>query len=104
MGRQAGDQASDVFDLPAIFGCPIRSSRAGPRKSLPRPGPCFRLMGEFVRDNALSVSGLLNRTFGGPGVKPYQPPGLWNEVSLSGNRKFVRDDGEKLYRRSMYTY
>ena len=66
--------------------------------------PRFRLMGEFVRDNALSVSGLLNRTFGGPGVKPYQPPGLWNEVSLSGNRKFVRDDGEKLYRRSMYTY
>lgn len=66
--------------------------------------PRFRLMGEFVRDNALSLSGLLNRTFGGPGVKPYQPPGLWNEVSLNGGRRFVRDNGEKLYRRSMYTY
>ena len=66
--------------------------------------PRFRLMGEFVRDNALAVSGLLNREFGGPGVKPYQPAGLWVEVSLSGNRRFARDKGEKLYRRSMYTY
>ena len=66
--------------------------------------PRFRLMGEFVRDNALAVSGLLNRKFGGPGVKPYQPAGLWVEVSLSGNRRFVRDNKEKLYRRSMYTY
>ena len=66
--------------------------------------PRFRLMGEFVRDNALSIGGLLNRTFGGPGVKPYQPPGLWNEVSLNGGRRFVQDNGAKLYRRSMYTY
>ena len=66
--------------------------------------PRFRLMGEFVRDNALAVSGLLNKQFGGAGVKPYQPPGLWVEVSLSGGRRFSRDKGEKLYRRSMYTY
>ena len=37
-------------------------------------------------------------------MKPYQPPGLWNEVSLSGNVRFVQDKGENLYRRSMYTY
>jgi len=66
--------------------------------------PRFRMMGEFVRDNALAISGLLKREFGGAGVKPYQPPGLWVEVSLSGGRKFIRDKGEKLYRRSMYTY
>lgn len=66
--------------------------------------PRFRIMGEFVRDNALAISGLLNRKFGGSGVKPYQPPGLWVEVSLSGGRKFIRDKGENLYRRSMYTY
>jgi hypothetical protein len=66
--------------------------------------PRFRMMGEFVRDNALAISGLLKRDFGGSGVKPYQPPGLWVEVSLSGGRKFIRDKGEKLYRRSMYTY
>jgi hypothetical protein len=66
--------------------------------------PRFRMMGEFVRDNALAISGLLKRELGGAGVKPYQPPGLWVEVSLSGGRKFIRDKGEKLYRRSMYTY
>ncbi|WDI41555.1 DUF1553 domain-containing protein [Bremerella sp. P1] len=67
-------------------------------------GPRFRLAGEFIRDNALAASGLLVDTIGGPGVKPYQPPGLWNEVSLSGNVRFVQDHGEKLYRRSMYIY
>jgi len=66
--------------------------------------PRFRLMGEFVRDQALHISGLLNKKFGGPGVKPYQPAGLWNEVSLDRNRKFVQDQGNKIYRRSMYTY
>jgi hypothetical protein len=67
-------------------------------------GPRFRLQGEFIRDGALALSGLLVREVGGPGVKPYQPPGLWNEVSLSGNVRFVQDKGAKLYRRSMYTY
>ncbi|MBO94853.1 MAG: hypothetical protein CMI32_08160 [Opitutales bacterium] len=66
--------------------------------------PRFRLMGEFVRDNALAVSGLLVNQFGGKSVKPYQPPGLWVEVSLSGGRRFVRDKGNSLYRRSIYTY
>ncbi len=67
-------------------------------------GPRFRLQGEFIRDNALALSGLLVNTVGGPGVKPYQPPGLWNEVSLSGNVRFVADKGRRLFRRSMYTY
>lgn len=75
-----------------------------PENRLLARGPRFRLQGEFVRDNALAASGLLVKTIGGPSVKPYQPDGLWNEVSLSGNVKFVRDKGEKLYRRSMYTY
>ena len=61
-------------------------------------------MGEFVRDQALLVSGLLNKKFGGTGVKPYQPAGLWNEVSLDRSRKFVQDKGSNIYRRSMYTY
>ena len=75
-----------------------------PENRLLGRGPRFRLTGEFVRDNALVVGGLLVRTIGGAGVKPYQPPGLWNEVSLSANVRFVQDHGEKLYRRSMYTY
>ena len=75
-----------------------------PQNRLLSRGPRFRLQGEFIRDNALSLSGLLVNKVGGPGVKPYQPPGLWNEVSLSGNVRFKQDTGENLYRKSMYTY
>ncbi|MFT7173985.1 MAG: hypothetical protein ACI9NQ_002215 [Paracoccaceae bacterium] len=66
--------------------------------------PRFRLQGEFIRDQALAVSGLLNPTVAGPGVKPYQPANIWNEVSLNGGLRYPQDKGEKLYRRSMYTY
>jgi len=76
---------------------------ADPENRLLARGPRFRLQGEFVRDNALAASGLLVSTIGGPSVKPYQPGGLWIEVSLSG-AKFKQDNGEKLFRRSMYTY
>ena len=53
---------------------------------------------------ALSASGLLLNQIGGPGVKPFQPDGLWNEVSLSGNVRFKQDSGANNYRRSIYTY
>ncbi len=66
--------------------------------------PRFRLQGEFIRDSALSVSGILNDKLGGPSVKPYQPPRIWNEVALNGGLFYKRDVGQKLYRRSMYTY
>ena len=56
----------------------------------------------MIRDQALSTSGLLVEHQGGPSVKPYQPPGLWNE--LSGVGEYVPDKGEKLYRRSLYTF
>jgi hypothetical protein len=64
----------------------------------------FRLHGEFLRDQALAVSGTLVDEVGGPGVKVYQPEGLWNEVSLNRNLRFAQDHGEKLYRKSMYIY
>jgi hypothetical protein len=66
--------------------------------------PRFRLQGEFIRDQALAVSGLLNPELGGPSVKPYQPANIWNEVSLNGGLRYRQDKGDKLYRRSMYTY
>ncbi len=75
-----------------------------PENLLLSRAPRFRLKGEFIRDQALLLSGLLQTEIGGPSVKPYQPPGLWNEVALSRNVKFVRDNGGKLYRRSLYTY
>jgi len=65
-------------------------------------GPKRRLLAEQIRDSALAASGLLNRTVGGPSVKPYQPEGLW-EQSGTG-KKYVQDTGDKLYRRSLYTF
>jgi hypothetical protein len=56
----------------------------------------------MIRDNALAVSGLLVEHQGGPSVKPYQPPGLWQE--LFGGGGYVQDHGDKLYRRSLYTF
>jgi hypothetical protein len=65
-------------------------------------GPKTRLMAEQIRDSALAASGLLNRTIGGPSVKPYQPAGLWEQ---SGTGKtYTQDQGLKLYRRSLYTF
>ena len=75
-----------------------------PENRLLARAPRFRLQAEMIRDNALALSGQLNKDAGGPGVKPYQPPGLWAEVGLGGNPKFVQDKGEKLYRRTLYTY
>ncbi|MCR9118779.1 MAG: DUF1553 domain-containing protein, partial [bacterium] len=67
-------------------------------------GPRSRLQGEMIRDTALACSDLLNTKIGGAGTKPYQPAGLWNEVALTGNVRFVQDKGDKLYRKSMYIY
>src|SRR5207249_4638505 len=61
-----------------------------------------RLPAEMIRDQALVASGLLVEKLGGPSVKPYQPPGLWKE--LTGAEDYVQDHGEGLYRRSMYTF
>lgn len=69
-------------------------------------GSRYRLPAEMIRDQALAVSGLLVRDIGGPSVKPYQPDGLWAETTGGGGgpfARYVRDSGEKLYRRSLYT-
>ncbi|MCH2059882.1 MAG: DUF1553 domain-containing protein [Verrucomicrobiales bacterium] len=79
-------------------------AKADPENILLARSPRFRLQGEFIRDTALDLSGLLVKKVGGASVKPYQPPNIWNEVSLNGGLRYKRDNGEKLYRRSMYTY
>lgn len=85
-----------------------RKRTIDPDNRLLSRGTRFRLPAEFVRDHALAVSGLLVPRIGGPSVHPYQPAGLWKEVSHFGstpatNQVFVQDHGEKLYRRSLYT-
>lgn len=72
-------------------------------------GSRYRLNAEMIRDNLLATSGLLDREIGGPSVKPYQPPGLWEAVSVGaglirGESTYVVDTLDGLYRRSLYTY
>ncbi|MBC7771044.1 MAG: PSD1 domain-containing protein [Pyrinomonadaceae bacterium] len=68
--------------------------------------PRRRLSAEQIRDQALFVSGLLKEQVGGPSVKPYQPPGLWQEVAMpqSNTREYKRGEMADLWRRSLYTY
>ncbi|MEQ8211267.1 MAG: PSD1 and planctomycete cytochrome C domain-containing protein [Lacipirellulaceae bacterium] len=69
-------------------------------------GPRLRLDAETIRDAALAVSGLLHREIGGPSVFPYHPQGLWMEINNRPgySRAYRRDSGDKLYRRSIYTF
>jgi hypothetical protein len=73
-----------------------------PENRLLSRGTRTRLSAEMVRDQALAISGLLVDKVGGPSVKPYQPAGLWKE--LSGGDDYKPDTGEGLHRRSLYTY
>ncbi|HUR54118.1 MAG TPA: DUF1553 domain-containing protein, partial [Gemmataceae bacterium] len=66
-------------------------------------GPLKRLTAEMLRDQALAVSGLLVEKVGGPSVKPYQPPGLWEEIAM-GKPRYDQGKGDDLYRRSLYTF
>ena len=71
-------------------------------------GPRFRLPAEAIRDSILATSNLLVENVGGPSVKPYQPQGLWEELSADAVPGpfsiYVQDHGPNLYRRGVYTY
>jgi hypothetical protein len=64
-------------------------------------GPRFRLEAETIRDNALSVAGLLSLKRGGPPVRPYQPDGVWKVTGLVDNTYRI-SEGEDRYRRGLY--
>ncbi|MEN8681326.1 MAG: DUF1553 domain-containing protein, partial [Akkermansiaceae bacterium] len=76
-----------------------------PENRLLARAPRYRLPSWMIRDQALALSGRLVRQVGGEPVKPWQPEGLWAEVTFGGGKKrYVPDTGEKLRRRSIYTF
>jgi hypothetical protein len=63
----------------------------------------WRLEAEFVRDNALAISGLLVTQFGGPSVKPYQPAGYWENLNFPV-REWDNAKDRHQWRRGLYTW
>ena len=92
---------SRTYRQDAVFG---DTPLFDPDNRLLARGPSFRMSAEMIRDQALVSSGLLHRKIGGPSVKPYQPAGLWKEVSYNAEDIYEPDRGTGLWRRSIYTY
>jgi hypothetical protein len=111
--RESGWDVKNLFKL-IVTSSTYRQSAAVTRDRLEKDpqdrllsrGPRYRLDAEMLRDYALASSGLLVRKIGGPSVKPYMPDGVWEAVAMIGSntRDYRRDSGDKLYRRSMYTF
>lgn len=74
-----------------------------PENRLLARGARFRWPSWMLRDQALAVSGLLQESVGGPPVKGYQPPGIWEEATF-GFIKYEQDRGVALHRRSLYQF
>ncbi len=63
----------------------------------------MRLEAELLRDNALTVSGLLNREVGGPSIRPPQPPGI-SELTYANSAKWAESKGPAKYKRGLYIW
>lgn len=93
-----------------VLSATYRQAATSPREKLERDpenrmlarGPHRRLTAEMIRDQALSISGLLVDKIGGPSVKPFQPAGLWKQIS--GGQDYARDTTADQYRRGLYVY
>ena len=104
-------QASTEYRVPSTeSGQSTRNSELGTRNYSADPenrllarGPRYRLPSWMIRDQALAISGLLVEKQGGPPVKGYQPPGIWEEATF-GRIGYQPDSGEALYRRSLYQF
>ena len=111
--RESGWDVKRLFRLFVTSATYRQSAAITPQKLERDPlnkllsrGPRFRMDAEMIRDYALAASGLLVPTLGGPSVKPYQPPGVWEAVAMIGSdtRDYRQDHGDRLYRRSLYTF
>ena len=111
--RESGWNVKALFRLMVTSRAYRQSAAATPEKlekdadnRLLSRGPRFRMHGEMIRDLALVASGELSLKVGGPSVKPYQPPGIWEVVAMeeSNTKIYVPERGDANYRRSLYTF
>lgn len=111
--RESGWDVKKFYRLLVTSAAYKRSSKvtpelleSDPRNRLLARGPRYRMDAEVLRDTALQAAGLLSPKIGGPSVKPYQPPGVWEAVSYpsSNTLHYKQDSGEGLYRRSVYSF
>jgi len=86
--RESGWNIKHLYKLMVMSATYRQSSKTNPQRLAKDPknqllsrGPRFRMDAEMVRDIALQSGGLLVERIGGPSVKPYQPPGIWEQVS-----------------------
>jgi hypothetical protein len=111
--RESGWDTKHMFEL-MVTSSTYRQSADVTREKLEKDpgnrfmsrGPRFRMDAEMVRDYALTASALLVAKTGGAPAKPYQPEGIWEAVAMpeSNTKKYQRDKGDALYRRSLYTF
>jgi len=108
--RESGWDVKKLFTLMVTSSTYRQSSKVtaeklarDPQNRLNSRGPRFRMDAEMIRDYALAVSGTLSPKMGGPGTKPYQPSNIWEVVGLHGAR-YTQDNGENLYRRTIYNF
>ena len=111
--RESGWDIKHMYKLMVMSAAYRQSAKStpdqltrDPRNLLLARGPRFRMDAEMVRDVALESSGLLVNKIGGPSVKPYQPPNIWEQIGIGGSDTLVYEQqkGDALHRRSMYTY
>ncbi|MGA2536384.1 MAG: DUF1553 domain-containing protein [Terracidiphilus sp.] len=111
--RESGWNIKHMYKLMVMSAAYRQSGKSTPDQLQKDPknlllahGPRFRMDGETLRDVALESGGLLVNKIGGPSVKPYQPPNVWEQIGIGGSDTLVYEQqkGDALYRRSMYTY
>ncbi len=102
-GRQPPGGVGDTGNPGGLTPLPARLLSEDPDNRLLTRGSRYRLPSWMIRDQALAISGLLIEKQGGPPVKGYQPPGIWEEATF-GRIGYQQESGEALYRRSLYQF
>jgi hypothetical protein len=111
--RESGWNMKHMYKLMVMSAAYRQSAKSTPEQLAKDPrnlllshGPRYRMDAEELRDIALQSSGLLVGKIGGPSVKPYQPPNVWESVGYpsSDTTTYTQEHGDALYRRSLYTY